>query len=664
MRPVRLRWLVLISLLIGLPGCKKPPPEPNGATCQTNGDCQSELCYGQICLDPLADDDGDGLVNKVELLLTGTRPDDPDTDGDGLGDLLEVGNNPSEPADSDEDDANNAVESAVKDSDCDGAPDQNDNPNWDNEPDAVGVPDPEQPGSCLADSDQDGVPDTDDNCRDIPNPTQENSDEDGFGDSCDLCPEGPDDLDLDEDGIPDTCDLCPGAPDGVDLDGDGVPSGCDTCPGGDDNGPDEDGDGVPEDCDICPGGDDDGLDGDKDGVPIACDTCPGFDDLADADEDGVADGCDLCPGGPPECGGKCSTNSDCDDANPCSVDTCDLETQVCAHVVAEGCECLFATDCDDADPCTHDSCDLDSTCQHENLAGCCTADAHCEDPHSCTTDTCDVTINQCVHTPDDALCDDEDDCTEHSCDLVLGCVDITPFISISGPADSHQGFLLWNVAGEEGQEPDATGHDDLCGEPSHYYLASRDHDDVDPESPGGFHLALSDKSSFPGLEEAMETLGYASDKLHWKVGLMSQGADVEGEDWWVETTDGVQVETRTYYPVSQSKITLTLDGTPMLIGTLEYLRSHTTHPQDCLGAGEVSAYTNPTGLLNTASTDSDAWIIGEALIGDLQEDGLQIHITSLPPVGDKAYDEGGRSGVFFEVETGTVKKVPLYCQPD
>ena len=44
----------------------------------------------------------------------------------------------------------------------------------------------------LPDADLDGIPDAEDNCADEVNPDQENSDGDGFGDACDLCPWTPD----------------------------------------------------------------------------------------------------------------------------------------------------------------------------------------------------------------------------------------------------------------------------------------------------------------------------------------------------------------------------------------------------------------------------------------------------------------------------------------
>jgi len=50
----------------------------------------------------------------------------------------------------------------------------------------------------------------------------------------------------------------------------------------------------------------------------------------------------------------CQSDADCDDGDPCTVDTCDLSTNVCQHVAG----------CDDGNPCTVDSCDPTLGCQN------------------------------------------------------------------------------------------------------------------------------------------------------------------------------------------------------------------------------------------------------------------------------------------------------------
>jgi CSLREA domain-containing protein len=76
------------------------------------------------------------------------------------------------------------------------------------------------------DADDDGLYILQDNCPDIANPTQTDSDDDGFGNVCDE--------DSDNDGVSNDVDNCPGAynPEGqtLDVDNDGHPDACDNCP--------------------------------------------------------------------------------------------------------------------------------------------------------------------------------------------------------------------------------------------------------------------------------------------------------------------------------------------------------------------------------------------------------------------------------------------------
>jgi hypothetical protein len=95
------------------------------------------------------------------------------------------------------------------------------------------------------DSDGDGICDggtSPDNCPSVPNPGQENSDTDAFGDACDNCDlvdnPGQEDSDVDQagspdpDGVGDACDNCDFAnnPDQDNIDGDPFGDECDICP--------------------------------------------------------------------------------------------------------------------------------------------------------------------------------------------------------------------------------------------------------------------------------------------------------------------------------------------------------------------------------------------------------------------------------------------------
>jgi outer membrane protein OmpA-like peptidoglycan-associated protein len=111
--------------------------------------------------------------------------------------------------------------------------------------------------------------------------TEKDSDNDGVGDSRDLCPETPAGIrvdytgcppDEDNDGVPDYKDKCMRTPPGVQVDLNGCPL-------------DSDEDGVPDYLDLCPGTVP-GMMVDRSGCPI------------DKDMDGVADSEDLCPDTP------------------------------------------------------------------------------------------------------------------------------------------------------------------------------------------------------------------------------------------------------------------------------------------------------------------------------------------------------------------------------
>jgi hypothetical protein len=134
--------------------------------------------------------------------------------------------------------------------------------------------------------------------------------------------------------------------------------------------------------------------------------CVNVNNAAPCDDGDVCSVGDLCAGGACQAGPVI----DCDDAEPCTTDTCD-PIAGCVHLPN-------ALACDDADPCTAgDRCD----------GGACMpgAPASCDDGNPCTTDACTPPAG-CVHTPAAGACDDQNACTVGDACSAGVCVSGTP----------------------------------------------------------------------------------------------------------------------------------------------------------------------------------------------------------------------------------------------
>lgn len=217
----------------------------------------------------------------------------------------------------------------------------------------------------------------------------------------------------------------------------------------------------------------------------ACDPaegCQNVDNTASCDdldpcteEDLCVDG--ACGGTPKDCDDQlfCNGQEACDPATgdclvgippdkgdqiPCTLDTCDEETDSIAHAPDH-------TKCGDGNVCTDDTCDPIEGCLHgNNTVECddglactlsdacgdglcagepkvCTNSLYCDgletcasevgecvsgelpvtdDLVGCTVDICDEDADQVLHVADPTLCDDSNGCTDDSCELELDCV--------------------------------------------------------------------------------------------------------------------------------------------------------------------------------------------------------------------------------------------------
>jgi hypothetical protein len=161
---------------------------------------------------------------------------------------------------------------------------------------------------------------------------------------------------------------------------------------------------------------------------------------------------------------ECTTNEECQDANVCTVDSCD-HSGVCMHKPKKGKqECsdgLFCNgddtcnnsglcqpnsggrDCGDDVGCTVDSCDeLNDQCLHEGRNSLCTDNAfcngveicdaeddcqpgtppNCNDNVSCTTDACNEISDSCTHNVNNGVCNNGQFCDgNETCNALTGC---------------------------------------------------------------------------------------------------------------------------------------------------------------------------------------------------------------------------------------------------
>ncbi len=158
----------------------------------------------------------------------------------------------------------------------------------------------------------------------------------------------------------------------------------------------------------------------------ACEFCDSDLDCEDFDK---CNGLDFCDDG------LCVSTAapEIDDGIDCTADSCNPDTGAVTHTPVDslcsdgdacngmevcdpsvGCRPGSPLECDDGNPCTIDSCDPVTGCKHQPK--------DCRDAHACTIDLCDPATGQCLNIPQHSRCDDGIDCTIDTCDPGSGCL--------------------------------------------------------------------------------------------------------------------------------------------------------------------------------------------------------------------------------------------------
>ena len=199
--------------------------------------------------------------------------------------------------------------------------------------------------------------------------------------------------------------------------------------------------------------------------------------------------CDVS-GSTPECA-LCLSDADCDDANPCTTDSCDEEGcnnngvdvgTACPEGVCDvstACvACVDAEGCEDGDPCTVDSC-VDGACSNVGQPDCgpCSTPSDCGEPGTCMMNTCE--LNLCGRHPLDAgescgeglTCDGAGSCVG-DCDVAADCDDGNPCTADSCEAG----------ACEHAPTPEAICPGGLCDDATCVPCLDSADQDVDPDA--------------------------------------------------------------------------------------------------------------------------------------------------------------------------------------
>ncbi len=133
----------------------------------------------------------------------------------------------------------------------------------------------------------------------------------------------------------------------------------------------------------------------------------------------------------------------CNDGLFCSIDICNCDTKQCDNsgVTSVGTKLGVPLTCcekddhaycatQDLEPCNIDFCVV-NTCHTAPFItpqpNCCNEDSDCNDGLACTTDTCDLAANNCVNTPvaDPNCCNGTVDCDDGKPNTINSCVDFS-----------------------------------------------------------------------------------------------------------------------------------------------------------------------------------------------------------------------------------------------
>ncbi|MBE0637865.1 MAG: T9SS type A sorting domain-containing protein [Bacteroidales bacterium] len=218
-------------------------------------------------------------------------------------------------------------------------------------------------------------------------------------------------------------------------------------------------------------------------------------------------------------------------------------------------------------------------------------------------------------------------------------------IPFEGLVANHEGIAIWDADGT-GHEPAAVGHPHPFGwGGSRYYCASMDYDNIDPDPNAALCHALGGMTGFPLFEQALIDHGFSPGQVKIKNGLITEGNDTEGEDWFT-------FNNKHHLNRYDGYCFIELNGEPMI---LFYCKNNfTSYDQSVYNRWQFeTSYSRPFD--HSQNSSAPVKEVAAAFLQDL--DGNEIRLVGEIESTGIFFDGNGRlDGIFFNVLSGYLKK--------